>query len=80
MINKKKMKLSELKPGDTGKIVDITGEKKYIRRLSDMGLIRGTSVKMIRRAPLGDPIEIIIRGYKLTLRKHEIEGIIVEKN
>ncbi|HLM68621.1 MAG TPA: FeoA family protein, partial [Longimicrobium sp.] len=48
------------------------------RRLMDMGLIRGTTVEVVRRAPLGDPMEVKLRGFMLTLRRSEAEHITVE--
>jgi Fe2+ transport system protein FeoA len=48
-------------------------------RLMEMGLLVGTTVELIRFAPLGDPVEIKVRGYNLTLRKHEAEQILVQK-
>ncbi|MHA1650172.1 MAG: FeoA family protein [Candidatus Helarchaeota archaeon] len=71
-------KLSEIQPGEKGKIIDITGERTYVKRLNDMGLLKGTVVEMVRNAPLGDPMEIIVRDYKLTLRKAEVDGVIIE--
>jgi len=73
-----KKKLSEMQPGEKGTIIDIIGDSTYVKRINDMGLIKRTKIEMVRNAPLKDPIEIIVRNYKLTLRKAEIEGIIVE--
>jgi Fe2+ transport system protein FeoA len=71
-------KLSELKKGDKGKIVSITGGGNVNRRLMEMGLVAGSEVEMQRVAPLGDPIEVRIKGYNLSLRKQEAAGIQVE--
>lgn len=49
-------------------------------RLMEMGLLVGTSVELVRFAPMGDPVEIKVRGYNLTLRKHEAEQILVQPN
>jgi len=49
-------------------------------RLMEMGLLVGTSIELVRFAPLGDPVEIKVRGYNLTLRKHEAEQILVRPN
>lgn len=70
--------LKEMKPGDKGIITRITGEGIVKRRLMDMGVTRGTEVLVRKMAPLGDPMEINLRGYELTLRKAEAENIIVE--
>jgi len=71
-------KLSELKKGETGKVVKISGSGNIRQRLVDMGLVAGCSVEMQRVAPLGDPIEIKIKGYNLSLRKEEAAGVSVE--
>ncbi|WP_373208077.1 FeoA family protein [Clostridium paraputrificum] len=73
------MTLKELKPGEFGTVKSI-GEKGVMRRrLMDMGVTPGVSIKVIKIAPLGDPIEINIRGYALSLRKSDAEQIIVIK-
>lgn len=71
-------RLDEMKVGETGLIKTISGEGRIRRRLFDMGLTPGTEVYLRKVAPLGDPIEITIRGYELTLRKVEGELISVE--
>jgi ferrous iron transport protein A len=65
--------------GDTGKITgfDVAG-KAYRKRLLAMGLTRGTEFKITRFAPLGDPIEIKLRGFSLTLRKEEASFVLAE--
>ncbi len=70
--------LSELKVGESGKVLSVEGEKKIRRRLFDMGVTPGTEVYLRKKAPLGDPIEIAIRGYELTLRNAEAACIMVE--
>lgn len=70
--------LSELKRGDRGKIVKIGGKGGIHRRLLDMGLVSGSDIEMQRVAPLGDPIEIKVKGYNLSLRKEEAASIQVE--
>jgi len=70
--------LSELKRREKGRIVKIGGGGGTRRRLLDMGLVSGSEVKMERVAPLGDPIEIKIKGYNLSLRKEEADSIQVE--
>ena len=73
------MTLKELNPGESGTVKSI-GEKGVMRRrLMDMGVTPGVSIKLIKIAPLGDPIEVNIRGYALSLRKSDAEQIIVIK-
>lgn len=64
--------------GETIKVVKITGEGPTKRRLMDMGITKGTSVYIRKVAPLGDPIEVTVRGYELSLRKSDAENIVVE--
>ncbi|MBO8427859.1 MAG: ferrous iron transport protein A [Firmicutes bacterium] len=63
--------LSKFKIGESGIIKNVLGEGKLRRRLFDMGVTTGAKVTLIKKAPLGDPIEVNIRGYELTLRKSE---------
>lgn len=63
--------LSELAVGESGKIVKVNGEGAIRRRLFDMGVTPGAEVYFRKKAPFGDPIEITLRGYELTLRKAE---------
>lgn len=74
-----RLKLDQLKTGELAIIRNILGEGKIRRRLLDMGLTTGTQVYFRKVAPLGDPIEITVRGYELTLRKSEANLILVEK-
>lgn len=75
------MQLNEMKVGHRGRIVKIaSGEKSYRQRLVSMGIIPGTEFIVSRIAPLGDPVEILVRGFALILRKGEasilqIEGV-----
>ncbi len=69
--------LRQLKPGEKGIIKKVKGEGAVKKRLMDMGVTTGTEVLIRKVAPLGDPIEVNIRGYELTLRKSEAENIIV---
>lgn len=73
------MTLRDLKPGEAGKIVGIGEKGPMRRRIMDMGVTPGTSIKVIKVAPLGDPIEINIRGYELSLRKDEAQRIEINK-
>ncbi len=63
--------LSEFTVGEHGKITAVSGDGKIRRRLFDMGVTPGAELIMRKKAPLGDPIEITLRGYELTLRKTE---------
>ena len=71
-------KLSEFKLTETGVIKFVHGEGRVRRRLFDMGITPGASVILRKKAPLGDPLEITIRGYELTLRKSEAELVLLE--
>ena len=70
--------LSEFVVGESGKILSVDGEKRIRRRLFDMGVTPGTEILLRKKAPLGDPIEIAIRGYELTLRNAEAACILME--
>ncbi|MCQ2459629.1 MAG: ferrous iron transport protein A [Ruminococcus sp.] len=72
------MTLKEVKVGHTVKIKKLEGQGAVRRRIMDMGLTKGTSILVRKVAPLGDPIEIHVRGYELTLRKADAELIEVE--
>ena len=63
------MTLKEIKPGTTVKVVSLTGEVGVKRRIMDMGITKGVSVTVRKIAPLGDPIELTVRGYELSIRK-----------
>jgi ferrous iron transport protein A len=70
-------KLKELEPGQKAIIVKINGEGTIKRRLMDMGVTKGAEILMRKVAPLGDPMEVNVRGYELTFRKLEAENIVV---
>ena len=70
--------LREVPVGATAKVVKIHGEGAVKRRIMDMGITRGVEVFVRKVAPLGDPIEITVRGYELSLRKADAESIEVE--
>ena len=63
---------------ETGIVKRVSGEGKIKRRLFDMGITPGAEIFMRKKAPLGDPIEITVRGYELTLRKNESECVTME--
>ena len=70
--------LKDLAIGKTSKVVKVHGEGAVRRRIMDMGITKGVSVTIRKVAPLGDPIEITVRGYELSLRKADAEMIEVE--
>ena len=70
--------LKDFKIGQEGVIVAVGGEGRVRRRLFDMGITPGAEVFLRKKAPLGDPIEITLRGYELTLRKSEAACVTVE--
>lgn len=73
-----KKRLKDMRPGESAKIVEINAQGALKRRLMDMGLTRGSLVTFRKVAPLGDPIELTIRGYELSIRKNEAEYVVVE--
>lgn len=72
------MTLKEVKPGKSVSVVKLTGEGALKRRIMDMGITKGVQILIRKVAPLGDPIEVNVRGYELSLRKSEAENIVVE--
>ncbi|MGN1473020.1 MAG: ferrous iron transport protein A [Eubacteriales bacterium] len=70
--------LKQAKVGDTVRVVKLHGEGAVKRRIMDMGLTRGVAVHIRKVAPLGDPVEITVRGYELSLRKADAEMIEIE--
>ena len=70
--------LKDVKIGETVRVTKIGGEGALKRRIMDMGITKGVSIKVMKVAPLGDPVEITVRGYELTLRKADCEKIEVE--
>lgn len=72
------MTLREVECGTTVKVKKLTGDGPVKRRIMDMGITKGSEIYVRKVAPLGDPVEINIRGYELTLRKFDAEMVIVE--
>lgn len=70
--------LSEFKIGEKGVVKTVSGERKLRRRLFDMGITPGAEIMLRKKAPLGDPIEVTLRGYELTLRLSEAELVTME--
>ena len=70
--------LREMKVGETATVVKLHGEGAVKRRIMDMGITKGVQIHVRKVAPLGDPIEITVRGYELSLRKADADSIEVE--
>lgn len=70
--------LRQVKPGSSAKVVRLHGEGAVKRRIMDMGITRGVDIFVRKVAPLGDPIEVTVRGYELSLRKADAEMIETE--
>ena len=70
--------LRDTKVGETVKVVKLHGEGAVKRRIMDMGITRGVEIYVCKLAPLGDPVEVTVRGYELSLRKADAEMIEVE--
>lgn len=70
--------LSNTRCGETVTVTKLGGEGALKRRIMDMGITKGTSIYVRKVAPLGDPVEITVRGYELSLRKGDAENIVVE--
>lgn len=70
--------LNQVKVGETVKVTKIAGEGPIKRRIMDMGITKGTVLHVRKAAPLGDPIEITVRGYELSVRKADAEMVQVE--
>jgi len=73
------MTLRDLKVGKSGRVVTVGGERALRRRLLDMGITPRTSITVKKAAPMGDPIELLLRGYVLTMRLEDAEKITVEE-
>ncbi|WP_277408784.1 FeoA family protein [Lacrimispora xylanisolvens] len=72
------MTLKEISCGKTVKVTKLSGEGPVKRRIMDMGITKGVDIFVRKVAPLGDPVEVTVRGYELSLRKADAEMIIVE--
>jgi ferrous iron transport protein A len=73
------MRLSEVQPGQAVEVVTIAGQSSFRRRLMELGLVPGTRVELLRVAPLGDPVELLVRGASLSIRKAEASMIEVQR-
>ena len=72
------MTLASLQPGQSAKITRVKGSGPVSRRMADMGLVPGREVQLIRLAPLGDPLDLSLMGYRLSLRRDEALQVDVE--
>jgi ferrous iron transport protein A len=72
-------KLSTLYPGESGTVIHVEGSGQVRKRILDMGIVPGVRIEVIRCAPMGDPVELKLREYLLTLRKTEADSVIVSK-
>ena len=70
--------IKDAKVGETVKVVKLTGEGAVKRRIMDMGITKGVDIYIRKVAPLGDPVEVTVRGYELSLRKADADMITVE--
>ncbi len=73
------MTLGEAQVGDTVVVKKIVGDNAYKRRIMDMGITKGSKLYIRKVAPLGDPVEITVRGYELSVRKDDAQCVDVEK-
>jgi Fe2+ transport system protein FeoA len=78
MKGRTKMTLADLKIGESRTVISVSGEERISRRLMEMGVIPGVSVRMVKAAPFGDPLEIKVRGYSLALRRNEAQAIEID--
>ena len=70
--------LKDVKVGETAVVSKLTGEGAVKRRIMDMGVTKGTTISVRKVAPLGDPIEVTVRGYELSIRKADAQMILVD--
>jgi len=70
--------LSQLQPGDQGEVILVQAQGQVRQRLLEMGFIRGARLRVEKLAPLGDPMELVIKGYHLSLRREESSCILVQ--
>jgi Fe2+ transport system protein FeoA len=73
------MKLTNLPIGKSAKVLSVNGNSPITRRLMEMGIVPGVSVRLVKSAPFGDPLEIRVRGYNLAMRKSEAQTIEVSE-
>jgi Fe2+ transport system protein FeoA len=73
------VKLSSYKPGERGTIWQVCGDPDFRLRMMEMGFIRGAEIKVVKFAPLNDPMEFVVKGYHLTLRRNQAEDILMSQ-
>ena len=73
------VKLSNLKPGHKGTIAQVCGNPDFRLRMMEMGFTRGSEVMVVKYAPLSDPVEFVIKGYHVTLRKDQASDILIRE-
>ena len=71
------MTLSEYKPGQKGKVVQVCGNLDFRRRMMEMGFVKGTEVSVVKYAPLNDPMELVLMGYHISIRRGEAADILM---
>lgn len=70
--------IAELKPAQSGVVTEVGGERAFRRRLMEFGLVPGTTVTLRKVAPLGDPLELEVRGCRLSIRKREAAAVLLD--
>ena len=70
--------LKDVEEGERVKVISVSGDRILKRRLMDMGILKGCEIEVLKAAPLGDPVEFLVRGYRLTLRKKDAVSVGVE--
>jgi Fe2+ transport system protein FeoA len=76
---KELVKLSEYKPGEKGTIFQVCGRPDFRLRMMELGFVKGTKIEVVKYAPLNDPMEFIVKGYHLTLRKDQAADILMNE-
>lgn len=79
MTQNRSIPLSMLQPGDQGEVVEVQAHGQVRQRLLEMGFIRGAHLRVEKLAPMGDPMELVIKGYHLSLRRDESSCILVHR-
>jgi ferrous iron transport protein A len=73
------VKLSSYKPGEKGTIRQVCGDHDFRLRMMEMGFVKGAEIKLVKFAPLNDPMEFVVKGYHLTLRRNQAEDILMSR-
>jgi len=73
------MTLADYRKGNRGTVVGIGGDSDFRRRMMEMGFVKGTQVSIVKYAPLADPIELLVKGYHLSLRKDQATSIVMSE-